>query len=65
MSSNLNSELKEKQLLLEIDDVKLRAEKLIELLQRELQFAELKNKVTTKTRTEIDKQQREYFYSNN
>ena len=61
MSSNLNSELKEKQLLLEIDDVKLRAEKLIELLQRELQFAELKNKVTTKTRTEIDKQQREYF----
>ena len=61
VSSNLNSELKEKQLLLEIDDVKLRAEKLIELLQRELQFAELKNKVTTKTRTEIDKQQREYF----
>ena len=30
-------------------------------MQRELQFAELKNKVTTKTRTEIDKQQREYF----
>ncbi|MET0394048.1 MAG: endopeptidase La, partial [Chitinophagaceae bacterium] len=27
----------------------------------ELQFAELKNKVTTKTRTELDKQQREYF----
>ena len=61
VSSNLNSDLKEKQNLLEIDDVKLRAEKLIELLQRELQFAELKNKVTTKTRTEIDKQQREYF----
>src|SRR5439155_13176749 len=60
-SSNLNSELKEKQTLLEIDDVQLRAEKLIELLQRELQFAELKNKVTSKTRTEIDKQQREYF----
>lgn len=61
VSSNLNSDLKEKQNLLEIDDIKLRAEKLIELLQRELQFAELKNKVTTKTRTEIDKQQREYF----
>src|SRR5258705_8077991 len=29
--------------------------------QRELQFAELKNKVTNKTRTELDKQQREYF----
>ncbi|HEX5150991.1 MAG TPA: endopeptidase La [Parafilimonas sp.] len=61
VSSNLNSDINEKQNLLEIDDLKLRAEKLIELLQKELQFAELKNKVTTKTRTEIDKQQREYF----
>lgn len=61
VSSNLNSELAEKQTLLETDDIKLRAEKLIHLLQRELQFAELKNKVTNKTRTEIDKQQREYF----
>ena len=61
VSSNLNSEIPEKQKLLEIDDVKERAEKLIELLHRELQFAELKNKVTTKTRTEIDKQQRDYF----
>lgn len=61
VSSNLNSDLKEKQTLLEIDDIRVRAERLVELLQRELQFAELKNKVTTKTRTEIDKQQREYF----
>lgn len=61
VSSNLNSDVTDKQHLLEIDDLKQRAEKLIELLQKELQFAELKNKVTTKTRTEIDKQQREYF----
>lgn len=61
VSSNLNSDVSEKQNLLEIDDLKQRAEKLIELLHKELQFAELKNKVTTKTRTEIDKQQREYF----
>lgn len=61
VGSNLNSDLSEKQGLLEIDDLKLRAERLITLLQRELQFAELKNKVTNKTRTEIDKQQREYF----
>src|SRR6187431_2631474 len=33
----------------------------MKMLQRELQFAELKNKVTTKTKTELDKQQREYF----
>ena len=61
VSSNLNSELDEKQLLLEIADVHERAEKLVNILQRELQFAELKDKVTNKTRTEIDKQQRDYF----
>lgn len=61
VSSNLNNEIAEKQNLLEIRDVKTRAEKLTQLLQLELQFAELKDKVTNKTRTEIDKQQREYF----
>ncbi|MBL0882747.1 MAG: endopeptidase La [Chitinophagaceae bacterium] len=61
VSSNLNSELAEKQGLLEIHDIHQRAEKLIHILQRELQFAELKDKVTNKTRTEIDKQQRDYF----
>jgi ATP-dependent Lon protease len=61
VSSNLNSELAEKQGLLEINDIHDRAERLIFVLQRELQFAELKDKVTNKTRTEIDKQQRDYF----
>ncbi len=61
VSSNLNVELPEKQGLLSEHDITLRAEKLIQFLQQELQFVELKNKVTTKTRTEIDKQQRDYF----
>jgi ATP-dependent Lon protease len=61
VSSNLNSDLVEKQSLLEIHDIYKRAERLIHILNRELQFAELKDKVTNKTRTEIDKQQREYF----
>ncbi len=61
VSSNQNTDLTEKQALLEINDITARAERLIQLLQRELQFAELKDKVTNKTRTEIDKQQREYF----
>ncbi len=61
VSSNLNSDITEKQGLLEINDIQLRAERLIYILQRELQFAELKDKVTNKTRTEIDKQQRDYF----
>ena len=61
VSSNLNVELPEKQGLLAEHNVTLRAEKLIQFLQQELQFVELKNKVTNKTRTEIDKQQRDYF----
>ena len=61
VSSNLSSDLVEKQRLLEINDIRARAEKLLHLLQKELQYAELKNQVTTKTKTELDKQQKEYF----
>lgn len=61
ISSNLNTELVEKQKLLELNHIQARADLLMQLLQRELQFAELKNKVTTKTKTELDKQQRDYF----
>ncbi|MFT4023723.1 MAG: endopeptidase La [Flavihumibacter sp.] len=61
VSSNLNTELVEKQQLLQTNDISQRAELLMKLLQRELQFAELKNKLTNKTKTELDKQQREYF----
>ena len=61
VSSNLNCDLKQKQQLLEISNLKARAELLMNLMHTELQYAELKNKVTTKTRAELDKQQREYF----
>ncbi len=61
VSSNLNTDLAEKQQLLRLNNLQARADLLMKLLQRELQFAELKNKVTNKTKTEIDKQQREYF----
>jgi len=61
ISSNLNTELAEKQELLQTDLIKSRADLLMKLLQRELQFAELKNKLTNKTKTELDKQQRDYF----
>jgi len=61
VSSNLNVEISNKQGLLEENNISLRAEKLIQYLQQELQFVELKNKVANKTRTEIDKQQRDYF----
>jgi len=61
VSSNLNVTINEKQALLEQNNIIARAEKLIHFLQQELQFVELKNKVANKTRTELDKQQRDYF----
>lgn len=61
VSSNLNSTVAEKQKLLETQSLKSRAELLLGLLQTELQYAELKNKVTSKTRAELDKQQKDYF----
>jgi len=61
VSNNLNADIVEKQKLLETQNIGERAELLLTLLQKELQFAELKNQVTNKTRTELDKQQREYF----
>ena len=61
VSSNLTIDIREKQKLLQINNIRERADLLMQLLQKELQFAELKNKVTNKTRAEIDKQQRDYF----
>ncbi len=61
IASNISSKLQEKQAMLEENDITLRAEKLLQLLQAELQLVELKNEITNKTRADIDRQQREYF----
>ncbi len=44
VSSNLNTDIKEKQRLLKSDAIRQRADLLMQFLQRELQFAELKIK---------------------
>jgi ATP-dependent Lon protease len=51
----------DRQLLLEIDELKERALKLIELLDHEIQLMEIKNDIQQKVRLEMDQQQREYF----
>lgn len=61
IASNLDRKLKEKQGLLEENNVKARTNRLLEFLQSDLQMAQLKSEITSKTRGEIDKQQREYF----
>ena len=61
IASNISSKLPDKQALLEENNIRARAEKLLNLLQVELQLVELKHEITNKTRADIDKQQREYF----
>ena len=61
ISSNMNLDVSTKQELLEIEDHKKRATRVLGLLTKELQMLELKNQIQSKVRTDIDKQQREYF----
>ena len=57
ITSNLNIELPQKQQILETNDV----QQVLKYLHMELQLQELKANIHNKTRTDIDKQQRDYF----
>ncbi len=61
VSSNLNIDVKEKQALLEISDFRERAKNVLSALSGELQMLQLKNQIQNKVKTDIDKQQRDYF----
>ncbi len=61
VSSNMNIRLSEKQFLLEQIDLKKRAISALELLTKELQMLEMKNKIQSKVQTDLDQQQKEYF----
>ncbi|MEC7864045.1 MAG: endopeptidase La [Bacteroidota bacterium] len=61
VSSNMNIGLAEKQFLLEEIDLKKRAISALELLTKELQMLEMKNKIQSKVQTDLDQQQKEYF----
>ena len=61
IASNMKAGVKEKQDLLEVPELKERANKLLIHLTNELQLLELKNDIQSKVRTDLDKQQREYF----
>lgn len=63
ISSNLNISIEEKQKLLELADMKERVQRVLEYLNREVQMLEMKNQIQNKVRADIDKQQRDYFLS--
>ena len=61
ISSNTDVDYQNKQELLEIDNLKQRAIKLLEILSKQVSLLELKNDIQKKVKMDIDKQQREYF----
>lgn len=61
IASNIESSLKIKQGLLEVDDTVVRIKELVAILQEDIKVAQLKYEIANKTRGELDKQQREYY----
>ncbi len=61
ISSNINTGLEDKQSLLEIDSLNARANRLLFFLTKEIQMLELKNQIQNKVKTDLDKQQRDYY----
>ena len=61
IASNLAAETNIKQNVLEINDLNKKAEYILELMDNELQLLELKDQIESKVRTDIEKQQRDFF----
>ena len=61
ISSNSDVDYQSKQELLEIDNIKQRAIRLLEILNKQLRILELKEDIQKKVKSDLDKQQREYF----
>lgn len=61
ISSNTDIDYRNKQELLEIDILKERATKLLELLGKQVKILELKEDIQKKVKVDLDKQQREYL----
>lgn len=61
ISSNMNADVAKKQKMLEEMDLKKRAMEVLEHLNLEAQQLEMRNEIQSRVKTDIDKQQREYF----
>jgi len=61
IASNMNADMTAKQNLLEVANLRERANLVLEHLTLDLQMLELKNQIQTKVRVDLDKQQRDYF----
>lgn len=61
IASNMNLKLNVKQTILELDNLSEKAEMILQHMDSELQLLQLKSDIEQKVRSEMDKQQRDYF----
>ncbi|MGK0363489.1 MAG: ATP-dependent Lon protease [Saprospiraceae bacterium] len=61
IASNLGSKVAGKQQILEINDLSEKATTIFQFMDSELQLLELKDKIESKVRVDMEKQQRDYF----
>ncbi len=61
IASNFNISVAEKQEILELIDLKKRLERVVSILNKELQVLELGSKIQSELKKEMDKTQREYY----
>ena len=61
IASNMNAEVHQKQEILKETSCRRRAQILLRFLSKDLKLLELKNDIQSKVKTDIDKQQKEYF----
>tara|TARA_B110000902_G_scaffold87340_1_gene103734 strand:- start:234 stop:2699 length:2466 start_codon:yes stop_codon:yes gene_type:complete len=61
ISSNLNVSVDDKQEILELTTFKKKAHRVLGHLDKEIQILELKNKIQSKVKVDLDQQQKEYF----
>ncbi|MFT6001031.1 MAG: ATP-dependent Lon protease [Neolewinella sp.] len=61
ISSNLSGDMNTKQEILETTDLGVKAERVLTELHQELHILELRDQIDTKTRGDIEEQQRQYF----
>lgn len=59
--SNSDIDIKDKQQLLEMDNIKERSIRLLEHLSKQIQMLELKVDIQSKVKTDLDRQQKEYL----
>ena len=61
MAAHMSLKVEEKQVMLEMNDISLRLEKLMKLMEGEVDVLEMEKKIRTRVKQQMEKNQREYY----